>query len=191
MTMTSRSRGMRAVAGAVVVAALTAGCANSGNMDDGREPSTATTTQQPSMQSTTPAQAPDQALDPGAVADQYLALRLSWDTTRDSSVADAQRRSTHLAVGVLAQDDPLPPRGEGADWRMVAQRHGRMQIRVSPASEDQMPDTSTTAQRTRVVTATPVDQAGKPIGNPTLTVYRLTLVATENGWRVSDLTGSS
>lgn len=172
-----------------------AACSSSGPSDD---PSSAPTT---AGQATSPVISGDSGApgtgvarrvssDPGAVAKEFLRLRLSWDTATDQSKADAQRRSTSLATGQLAQPDPVPVKGDDAQWRSVAASRGRLKVELDQAFEDQRPDTAQDAERTYVVTSTPIDAAGRPLEQSSTSIYRIRLQMTPAGWRVSRLIGS-
>lgn len=132
----------------------------------------------------------DPGRPPSDVAEEWLRTRLSSDTRTDASRADAQHRSIVWAVGPLAEPDPSPLRGGDADWAALAARSGRIEVAITPASEDQEPDSATTARRIMIATQTPLDASGKPFGQPKQSIYRVTLTLTSDGWRVSQFEAS-
>lgn len=156
-------------------------------------PSEVTTARSVPPASATSASAPspgDPARSASDIADQWLQTRLSSDTRTDSSRADAQHRSTPWAVGAVAEPDPSPLRGGDADWQALEARKGRIRVVVTAANEDEVPDSATSAQRIRIVTETPLDEAGRAFGEAKQSVYRVTLTLTPEGWRVSGFEAS-
>lgn len=144
-----------------------------------------------------PAPAPARASTPAAapvlsaveVIGTGLTTMFTWDTTRDSSQADAYLRALPLLGGTLA--DPASagsrnPRGPGLQWDAWKSQGASVTAAVVVTNDEHPPDTPTAVYRVVSITQTPRAAGTVVQGTQTLTAW-VSAVLTPDGWRIDTL----
>jgi hypothetical protein len=132
--------------------------------------------------------------DPSAVAAAALRITWSMDTTIDTSQHQASLRAApFLDPAYLAGLRQLTPRAApGAEWITWAKHRAYTVVSLTPAYDDQPPDTATEARRRWGLTLTPVGRDGWKGPPTTITVFAtLTRPGPRAPWRLSGVHVSS